>query len=63
MSWGPFSAEAIALDSELRKLRGDPNTNKAIQRIEAALEHAHLHGPSNMTYAEFEAACDKETSQ
>jgi hypothetical protein len=57
MSWGPFSAEAVLLDATLRRLHREGRTSDAIIAIKSALDIAQRNGPSNMNYAEFEAAC------
>ncbi|MEV9168643.1 hypothetical protein AB0133_26750 [Klebsiella pneumoniae] len=58
MPWTPFSAEAVLLDSKLRKLHKEGRISDAIVAIEQALETAHKQGPSNMPYEEFERAAD-----
>lgn len=63
MAWGPFSAEAVLLDSKLRKLHADGRISDALDAIEKALGKARATGPSNMSYAEFEAAADATTQQ
>lgn len=55
MSWGPFSAEAVALDTELRRLHRLGRVSEALGLISDALAKAHAEGPSNLTYAQFEA--------
>jgi len=55
MTWGPFSAEAVRLDSMLRKAHKEGRTSAAIEMIEYALKTAHLRGPSNMSAEDFEA--------
>jgi hypothetical protein len=62
MSWGPFSAEAVTLDGALRRLHREGRTSDAIAAIKNALDIAHRTGPSNMTYAEFEAACSTDSA-
>lgn len=54
MAWGPFSAEAVTLDSKLRQLHKQGRISGAMEAIEKALERAHTEGPSNMSYEEFE---------
>lgn len=53
MAWTPFSAEAIMLETELRRL-GPSRISDRIEVIKQALEKAHRHGPSDMSYGEFE---------
>lgn len=55
MAWTPFSAEAVRLHSDLLKLNKVGRISEALDLINKALEEAHRNGPSNMTYAEFEA--------
>lgn len=62
MPWTPFSAEAVLLDSKLRKLHRQGRTTDAIEAIEAALEAAHRQGPSNMSYEDFEHAADARSA-
>lgn len=54
MVWGPFSTEAVRLDSELRKLHKAGRISDALMLIESALDKAHREGPSNISYEEFE---------
>jgi len=54
MAWEPFSAEAIALDGELRRLHQAGKLSGAIDAIKAALQRAHREGPSNESYEDFE---------
>lgn len=63
MAWGPFSAEAVLLDSKLRKLHKDGRVSDAIGAIKEALEKARVEGPGNISYAEFEAAADVTAQQ
>jgi hypothetical protein len=56
MGWGPFSAEAVVLDSKLRQLHRLGKVSDAIGAIEDALLKAADAGPSCMTYEEFEIA-------
>lgn len=62
MTWGPFSAEAVTLDGELQKLHKEGRVSDALNAIKAALDKAHRVGPSNISYAEFEAACEARAS-
>lgn len=57
MAWGPFSAEAVRLDSKLRRLHKEGRITDAVQEIEKALRSAHAYGPSNESYESFEAVC------
>ena len=57
MAWTPFSAEAIQLDTTLRRLHREGRISDALDAINTALEKAHRDGPSNMTYEESEAEC------
>jgi hypothetical protein len=54
MTWSPFSAEAVKLDTVIRRLHKDGRITDAIAAIEKALERARLDGPSNTTYEQFE---------
>ncbi len=56
MTWGPFSAEAVLLDTKLRELHAGGRTSDAIGAIKTALSQAHAAGPSNMTYEAFQFA-------
>jgi hypothetical protein len=56
MSWGPFSAEAVLLDSKIRELHKGRDATAAIEAIGQAMERAHRDGPSNMTWEEFDQA-------
>jgi hypothetical protein len=62
MAWTPFSAEAIRLDSQLRKLHAQGRISDALNVIVAALDKAHRGGPSNTSYEAFEAEVEKEAS-
>jgi hypothetical protein len=59
VTWTPFSAEAIVLDSQCRRLHAEGRITDAIAAIEEALERAHRDGPSNISHDEFEAAATK----
>lgn len=63
MAWTPFSAEAVRLDSQLRKLHDEGRSSAALDAIKQALERAHREGPSNITYEEFEAQLAQEQGQ
>lgn len=54
MAWCEFSAEAIELDSKIRRLHAQGRTSAAVDAIKDALKRAALDGPSNTTYEEFE---------
>jgi hypothetical protein len=58
VSWIRFSAEAVLLDAQLRGLHREGRFSDAIGAIIHALENAHLAGPSNLSYAEFQTACE-----
>lgn len=60
MAWTPFSAEAIDLKLAVLKLEREGRVSEATGIIVEALERAHRDGPSNKTYAEFEAECEVE---
>lgn len=62
MAWTPFSAEAVRLDTQLRKLHKEGRLSEAVETIKQALERAHRDGPSNTTYEEFEAQLAEEQS-
>lgn len=55
MAWTPFSAEAVELDSLLRRLHREGRTSDAVAAIVQALEKAHRTGPSNLSYEQAEA--------
>lgn len=59
MTWNPFSAEAVILDSMLRKLHREGRVTDAIGAIEKALEEAHRNGPSNISYEGFVEKTDQ----
>lgn len=59
MAWTAFSAEAVKLHSEIARLNKGGRITDAISAIETALRQAHLYGPSNMSYAEFEAELER----
>lgn len=63
MAWTPFSAEAVRLDSQLRKLHREGRSSAALEAIKQALERAHREGPSNITYADFEAELEREATR
>lgn len=58
MAWTPFSAEAVELDTKIRRLHKEGRTSDAINLIKTALEKAHRDGPSNKTYEQFDATID-----
>jgi hypothetical protein len=60
MVWGPFSAEAVNLDCEIRRLHAHGRTTDAIRAIEEALARAHREGPSNVPYEQFEREADAQ---
>lgn len=60
MAWGPFSAEAVRLDSHLRQLHRQGRTSEALDAIVAALDKANRDGPSNQTYDHFAAEIEAE---
>lgn len=55
MAWTSFSAEAVTLDSQLRKLHREGRVSDAVEAIQRALEKAHRDGPSNISSMQFEA--------
>lgn len=59
MAWAHFSAEAVELHSLVRKLDREGRIVVAVQAIEAALEKAYREGPSNESYADFEARLER----
>lgn len=59
MAWTPFSAEAVRLDTQVRKLHREGRTSDALELIDAALERAHREGPSNTTYEQFESELEQ----
>lgn len=59
MTWTAFSTEAVILDSQVRKLHKDGRSTDAILAIEQALERAHRHGPSNISYEGFVEQADR----
>jgi hypothetical protein len=60
MAWTSFSAEAIELHAQVRKLERQGRISDMIDVIKAALEKAHREGPSNESYADFEAKLERE---
>jgi hypothetical protein len=54
MAWTPFSAEAVNLDTELRKLHREGRTSEAVELIVDALVRAHRDGPSKISYEQFD---------
>lgn len=62
MAWTPFSAEAVDLDTQLRRLHREGRVSEATQAIVAALERAHRHGPTGETYEQFEARVSADVS-
>lgn len=56
MAWGPFSAEAVILDSKVRLLHKDGRVTDAIALIEDALRKAQTEGSCNMSFGDFEQA-------
>lgn len=55
MAWTSFSAEAVQLDTELRKLYQERQVGAALELIREALEKAHRYGPSDIACEEFDA--------
>lgn len=62
MAWTGFSAEAVDLDTTLRKLHREGRVSEAIGAIKAALARAYQDGPSNISYEEFERSHDPGSS-
>lgn len=60
MAWTPFSAEAVMLHGEIGRLDKQGRISDALELIVQALEKAHREGPSNISYEDFERACNNE---
>lgn len=62
MAWTPFSAEAVKLDVEIRRLHKSGKISDALDLIKAALDKAHREGPSNISYEDFEAEYERRNA-